>query len=405
MKYKFTYILLFGLILFVLSFNTQKSQIKDQIKLLTLETEFTAGEQIEFRFSSESIISPNLYISNSYGSTLLLPKSENNLLIYYIPETISTKSGIVNWKLINEDQNLSGRFYIRPKSSVHTIESYLGPPSIQAGETDFSMIVGIPTDELDNPVQDSTLVIIKTQFLASEVNSEVYTNHLIAYKNIYSPKQTGRILISSVSLGTASKEFDINVLASVPTNFSISEHRNHNYADGNQIVTLSTSRILDDYENVIEDGTFVEFYITTKTGAILKTSGTSINGIATAKIIHPDHAEKWIVKAFIKGMAESDEITFGFEQLFDVFEVIFSEDNRTVTVGPLKSFMQQLIPDGFNVSLSVYRDQYLIQTINKQTTAGNVTFKLNPDIFPEDNYIFKIRTAGLEKIYELKRPW
>ncbi len=369
MKHKFTYILLFGLMLLGLSFNTQPSQIKDQIKLLTLETEFTAGEQIELRFRSESIISPNLYISNSYGSTLLLPKSENNLLIYYIPETISAKSGIVNWKLINEDQNLSSSFYIKPKSSVNTIESYLGPPSIQAGETDFSMIVGIPTDELDNPAQDSTLVTIKTQFLASEIDSEINTNHLIAYKYIYSPKQTGRILISSVSLGTASKEFDINVLASVPTNFSISEHRNHNYADGNQIVILSTSRILDDYENVIEDGTFVEFYITTKKGGILKTSGTSINGIATAKIIHPDHAEEWNVKAFIHGMAESDEITCSFEQLFDEFEVTFSEDKRTVTVGPLKSFMQQLIPDGFNVSLSVYRDQYLIQTINKQTAS------------------------------------
>ncbi len=125
----------------------------------------------------------------------------------------------------------------------------------------------------------------------------------------------------------------------------------------------------------------------------------------TAKIIHPDHADEWTVKAIIKGMAESEEIVFNFEQLFDDFEVSFSEDNRTVGVGPLKSFMQQLIPDGFNVNLSVYRDQELIQTINKQTVSGQVTFKLNHDVLPDGNYMFKINTAGLEKTFNSKQLW
>jgi hypothetical protein len=405
MKKKITYLLFSILILIGFSFSAQITERTEPIKLLTTDTEFAAGEQIQLKFSSELNAPTNLYISNSYGSTLLLPEFENELLLYTIPENISSKSGIVNWKILDPDQTLSGSVYIKPKALVKSLESYLGPPSIQAGEADFSMMVVIPTDELDNPLQDNTMVTIKTQFLDREVNSDVITKNLLAYKNIYSPKESGRILVGSESLGTTSKEFDINVLASIPTDFTISEQRNHKYADGNQIVTLSTSQIKDAFENVVEDGTLIEFYIKTNNGAVLKATGTTIDGVAKAKIIYPDHADEWTVKAIIKGMGESDEIVFYFEQLFDDFEVSFSEDNRTVGVGPLKSFMQQLIPDGFNVNLSVYRDQELIQTINKQTVSGQVTFKLNYDVLPDGNYMFKINTAGLEKTFNSKKLW
>ncbi|MBT8270319.1 MAG: hypothetical protein KJN59_13955, partial [Bacteroidia bacterium] len=181
--------------------------------------------------------------------------------------------------------------------------------------------------------------------------------------------------------------------------------RNHMYADGNQIVTLTTSEILDDFGNVVEDGTFVEFFISTINGGILKTSGATINGIATAQIIHPDQADEWTVKAFVKGMAESNSISFVFQQLFNDFEVSFSEDNRTIVVGPLKSFMDQLIPDGFDVDLAVFNGEEQIQTINKQTLSGEASFKLNPDIFPEGNYMIKIKTAGVEKIYKSRPLW
>jgi hypothetical protein len=164
-------------------------------------------------------------------------------------------------------------------------------------------------------------------------------------------------------------------------------------------VTLKTSQINDEYGNVVEDGTFVEFFITNKNGSILKASGTTIEGMATAKIIHPDRAEQWKVKAYVTGMAESEVINFNFEQLFDDFEVSFSENNRTITVGPLKSFMQQLIPDGFNVELSVYKNQEYIKTLSKQSVSGKVIFKLNPDVFPEDNYTLKINTGGIERSF------
>jgi len=401
MKNKITYLLFFALLLVGFSFRAQITETKSQVKFLTADKEYTAGDLIQLKFVSATEIQPSMYISNSYGSILLQPFIDDGFVIYTIPQSISSKAGLIDWKLLGPNQNLSGDIYIKPKEAVNTLESYIGPPSIQAGGTDFSMLVVIPTDDLDNPLEENTLVTIKSQFLDSEDSFEVFTKNLIAFKNIYSPKALGRILIGSECKGETSKEFDINVLASNPTDFSISEHRNHNYADGNQIMTLKTSQINDEYGNVVEDGTFVEFFITNKNGYILKASGTTIEGMATAKIIHPDRAEQWKVKAYVSGMAESEVIFINFEQLFDDFEVSFSENNRIITIGPLKSFMQQLIPDGFNVELSVYKDQEYIKTLTKQSVSGIAIFKLNPDIFPEGNYTLKIFTGGLERTFNL----
>ena len=126
------------------------------------------------------------------------------------------------------------------------------------------MLVVIPTDSLDNPVPTKTLVSAKYQFLTSEEKENIFTKHLIAFKNINSKKESGRMLVSSESLGVNSKEFTINVTAAIPTDFKISAKRPHKYADGNQVTTFLPSTIKDQHNNVVSDGTYVTFFIKNK---------------------------------------------------------------------------------------------------------------------------------------------
>ena len=223
------------------------------------------------------------------------------------------------------------------------------------------MLVVIPTDNLDNPVPTNTLVEAKHQFLASEETNSIFTKNLIAYRNIYSKKQRGRILVSSESLGINSKEFTINVFAAIPADFIISAKSPHNYADGNQITTFSTSVIKDKHDNIVNDGTFVTFFITNKKGNVLKTTGTTIEGVANSKIIHPDFEDNWSVKAYVDGMAESNTITVNYKRVIEDFNVAFLEKNRKIKVGPLQSFMKQMIPDGLQVRLQIFKENKDVQ--------------------------------------------
>ncbi len=399
MKIKYLHIAILSLLFLSMTVTLQIEKAIDTYTLISKQRSYTAGDAIDLVFSFEGSTEVFLYCSNSYGSILLNPILNNASLKFTIPQSISKKAGVLNWQLISNKVELSNHIYIKPKQSIETIESYLGPPSIEAGGTDYTMLVVIPTDHLDNPLTDSTKVSIKHQFLNNQYTSNVYTKHGFGYKKMYSESKDGRMLISSECLDLNSKEYDVNVVPAIPTNFKITAERIHDYADGNQITTFKTSIIKDRYDNIISDGTLVTFFITNKDGYKSKTSGASINGIATAKLLHPDHKDQWRIKAYVEGMANSNTITLKFKQAIKDFEISFSSDKRIITIGPLKSFMKQRIPDGLRVHLAIYRDNVLEDESMEYALNGFTTFHLNPDRFPKGTYKMIFTAAGISKTY------
>jgi hypothetical protein len=194
-------------------------------------------------------------------------------------------------------------------------------------------------------------------------------------------------------------------MPAISLNFEISSKRNHEYADGNQITTFSTSIIKDKNNNIVSDGTFVDFFITNKKGNILKTSGSTLNGIAYAKMIHPEWEDNWKVKGYIIGISESNNLEITYKKVIEKFDVVFSDNNRILTIGPLKSFMNQMIPDGFQVKLSLYKKGELLNNIFEKSKDGYVVYNLNPNIYKNGNYVLKITTAGITKTFQNKKLW
>ena len=401
---KLNYILYYFLVI-ASSAKTFSVKTFETIRLETTQQEFTAGENINLIFSGTQDASIQLYCANSYGSTLISATITNNQLQYTIPTQICSKRGIVNWRLLDKTNALSGTFTILPKVQPVSMETYVGPPSIEAGDRDYTMLVVIPTDALDNPVQKNTEVAVKHQFLADEQQEMIRTNNLIAYQRIYAPSKNGRMLLATECLGLNSKEYTVNIMPAISTDFEIFAKRPHKYADGNQITTFTTSVLKDENDNIISDGSYVEFFITNADGNLLKTAGMTIDGVATAKMIHPDHLETWSIKAYVKGISESNTISLSYTQVIQDFTVTFSENNRNVQVGPLRSFMKQLIPDGLQVTLSVYQNENILERYIEESRDGFVNFELNPNIFNNGNYDLKITTAGITKTLKAIKLW
>ncbi|MBF4984566.1 Ig-like domain-containing protein, partial [Nonlabens mediterrranea] len=223
--------------------------------------------------------------------------------------------------------------------------------------------------------------------------------NLIAHDYIYSSTAIGPILLAANSGNKFSKEFIVDVKAGLPVDFTLSRKLNHSYADGNQLATFSTSILKDSYGNTVSDGTLVVFYITTSSGVILQTTGTTIKGIATASMIHPEKADSWSVTAAVTGMASSNTINLEFQQVFDDYEIQLLEGNRSIIVGPLKSFMGQIIPDGVTVELKIV-GQAIEETYLKQSYNGKVRFELNPDLIPKGNYDLNFTAGGITKTFK-----
>jgi len=180
---------------------------------------------------------------------------------------------------------------------------------------------------------------------------------------------------------------------------------NHDYADGNQITTFYTSVIKDRNNNIVSDGSYIEFFITTNNNNILKTIGTTINGIAKAKIVHPDFEEKWKIKAFFIGISESDVLEIKYKKVIEDYNVAFLNKNRNIKIGPLKSFMNQIIPDGLSVKLSVYKNNILIKELYKESKKGYTDFYLDSNIFENNMYKIIVSTAGIRKEFKNLNLW
>ncbi|KOY52851.1 hypothetical protein [Polaribacter dokdonensis] len=395
-------------ILFYIVFFTTclvSAQNSIDIKLLNDTTTYVVGDSIVLKFKTTNTKSLQLYCANSYGNTLVQSTINNDVHSFAIPRFLAIKKGVLNWSAFTNKQRITGNISILPKENPVMMETYLGPPSIEAGGTDYTMLVVIPTDDLDNPLVDGTEIDINKQFLTSQEKIDIKSNNLIGYRRIFSPIKSGRVILSSKAKQLDSKEFDVNIMPAIAENFQIFYDRIHEYADGNQITTFYTSIIKDKNENVVSDGTFVDFFVKNLAGNVLKTSGTTIKGIAYAKMLHPDAQETWNVKAIITGISESDTISLSYKRAITDYSVTFSEGNRKIKIGPIKSFMNQMIPDGLTITLKVFYKGKEIEEMIKPSRDGYAFFELDKAIYKDDVYTFKINTAGIEKNYESKKIW
>lgn len=394
------YIIVSGFLLFLFGFGYSLTDKKTVFQLVEHPAPYIAGHTISLAFKSNSSdAQPILFIIHSYGKTVLTATKKNNIYFFELPQSFSLKTGTVSWFLILNSKTIqNGVFTVEPNDVTKTtIENYLGPRTILAGGKEYTMLVTIPTDAYDNPKKDQTNVIVKHQFLENITTNLLKTNFFITWYSIYSPSKSGKLLAASECEKIATKEIETEVYPNIPTNFSISYYRNHGFADGNHFTKFTTSQIKDVYGNIVSDGTLVSFIIKTKNDYILKSFGATINGIAVATILHPDHAEKYTVQGFVTGIAESNSVSINYAPVISTFNYHFSKDNRTLKVGPLKSFMNQLIPDGIKVAVKIYNKDNYINTVQEETTNGVAKFEFLEEFYPLKKYRFEITTMGITK--------
>jgi hypothetical protein len=367
---------------------------------MPFKSEVFAGDSIQMQFRASVLDPTHLVVSNALGSAVLQPTLKNTELTFRFPEVFSQKVGVCRWTLVHNGTIYhKGEVIIHPNPQKGTVlESYLGPRSITAGNTDFSMYVVSPTDVYDNPLSDSTKIDHSYQFEDAVQKTSVRLKNLIGWKNIYSTQKSGRILVTASCNDAHSKEFTTVVSPANATDFQIAYKRNHSYADGNQIITFSTDAIQDEFENTVSDGTLVSFSVTNTKGMVLQTTGTTINGVARANLLHPTEAEIWKVTAYITGAAKSNTIAIDFEAALKDFNLSLSENGRILQIEEMQSFMGQWVPDGMPVKLNVLdKNGVLLDTQRTTSRLGKAKFTLSEDFYGDGSYELVMEVAGIIK--------
>jgi hypothetical protein len=392
----------------LLAFIMPTNQVQNQVALtqtgkIYASSSYEAGSTIRLEYVSPenstvdvSQASPPiyLYLSYSYGSTLLSPSLQTGTF-FVVPKEISNKSGQVLWKLLYSGRVVDqGSFLIHTAPLVNaTVESYLGPPTVVAGGGDYSVITVLATDSLDNLLNDGVPLFFNEQYKNKRTTTQIEIHDRIAWNKIISPEKAGRISLSASAGKGNTKEMTLDVLPNNAVDFEIFEERIHPYADGNQIAIYKTSQITDAYGNIVSDGTVVRFEISSNEGSKWYTSATTINGFAFGRTLHPNTQSLWRIKAFVDGVAESEELFSEYKSIIDDFEVNFSEDNRNITIGPLKS------PDGTKVALRMGSES---RPLYKTTRNGKVVFQLSEKFNNDGFQPITIEVLDISKKFKIE---
>ncbi len=371
------------------------------ISLVPIQTPLTAraGDMVILKFKILGEGDPSLILENSLGTSVIPGIREKDELLFTLPTQFTQKSGFCKWNILyNTNESVSGKIDISSLQQPLQMETYLGPRSIYAGTKDYAMLVNVPTDIFDNPAMEGTPVQIKRQILNENESYETSTKDLISWRRLFSVEKSGRMLVTASTIASSTKELTVDIFPSQATGFDLYFKRNHEYADGNQIIVFETSVIKDIYGNTISDGTLVTFQITNNNGSKLKTEGTTINGIAMAQMLHPEVEENWIIEAYVTGSAKSEAVLVNFKPAIQNFDLTILEGGRTILVGPILSFMDQLNPDGIAVEIKIADEKKQQLTVKRKTSINGFTeFELAEEEFGAGTYEIEVTIAGITK--------
>ncbi|MDX1314233.1 MAG: hypothetical protein R3356_01920, partial [Eudoraea sp.] len=223
----------------------------------------------------------------------------------------------------------------------------------------------------------------------------------LVWTNLKSSEKSGIMLASVAYQESQSKELSIALRPQKAIDFAIFYEQIHPYADGNQLLTVSTSTITDNFGNTISDGTLVNFEVTTSEGKTLSAMATTISGVATTSFLHPESASRWEIGAYIKGFAESNTLQSEFKPAFTDFNVTVSKNNRRLQIEPIRSFMDQLIPDGMSIMWEISNETGMNNKMSGSTRLGQGQLNLDPGIYPYGNYEVSVTIGGINKFLNL----
>jgi hypothetical protein len=326
-----------------------------------------AGDELVINVSDYNVNNEPIWIKGNFGTSLIKVSPSGKIRI---PKCIIDNAGIYNW-YYNKDNN--GIIKVSANQETKNIEQYYGPIKVIVEDNESAEILTILTDSLDNIINypsASVTAQYKTQLKSLITNSQEY------YSNAVIPSEgaSGKKIISTRTDGIPTSEKEIKLTNRSIKNFKITSEIQSDYADGHQLMKLSTDAIQYIDGETIIDGTIVSFNIKTSEGKTLFTQGITINGIAEAYIIHPDRPMHWNITASVSSYKISESITVSFKEYIQEF--VLNVVNDKLIIGPVIGPQGQYAHDGTRVYISYHYENRISQE-TLQLKNGNSTIQLD----------------------------
>lgn len=360
------------------------------------DTVVNAGEQMVL-FLDDYPSTEYAWLIHSYGMDVLFPVEERGKLAVKIPRLHTEKKGIILVEgYLSDSKAWECRVQSLPKvkDSPLTIEAYCGPKHLVVGNDDFAMISATALDQYDNPLNGGTMLDVNFLVEGYKRVSKIVSDGLVAFTSVFSPSHRGYGALSVNYGATGSKEFRLDFYSNDPLDYKLFLTREHEYADGNQLVQIQTSKLLDRFGNSLENGTLIYFNITDSKGKTSIATGETIDGNAAISLPAPLYETSWTITSSIPGYARSTPLMVQFSPSVADFDL--SHQGRLLKIGPILGHMGQYLKDGTLVNIQL---QSVSSAYNFDLPVENGMTELNyHDRFVSPGtYLLEVRVGEVMK--------
>ncbi|MBX2817361.1 MAG: hypothetical protein KTR24_15240 [Saprospiraceae bacterium] len=359
-----------------------------------------AGTPLQWILERNDTADIQIMCMGPMGAEILEASEAGNRRVFSYQGTLTQCAGVLYWSVIGSKQE--GQIVVTPGNMTSKIEIRYGPERIEAGSGEFMEVLATALDSMDNPMREGTEMIFTTQNSGNTTREQRLMEDMMARNNVYAPSVAGPMIVTGSRNQIGTREIELMITPALPAPFRISAHLIHDYADGHQLLTLESSRILDSFGNAIEDGTLVQFIISTQSDGTLIASGPTHDGKAQVALTHPEHQEAWTIQARAGNTASSNNIKLTFRAAIEDIPLHLDRSTQLLDIGPLLGPEGQWIPDGMQCYFVLRQDEKIIKDGVRSTIDGRAQVNLNLFDLRAGRYQLELRCGGMEKYLSIE---
>ena len=282
---------------------------------LSVPAEATVGVGQTIRLSGDvpDEAPAQLSLLGSYGIWLYESGFENGEALFDIPADELQQAGFVTAIGQVGESQVTERFELLAGPPVEPLIPLVGPNTITADGKSWSVMSIVPFDQFANPVADGTPVTFRV-FHPGNILEEFIrdTDHLMAWSRINSRTIAGKTFISAQIGEAYGKEVSILQTPGWPAPFTLTNEPVRVPADGLTLTHVRTSRITDQFGNVIPDGSLVTLVVTDAEGRRRHLPTQTVDGFAEVAIQAPLQPERHEVIGIVFSV-ESEPLTIEYD--------------------------------------------------------------------------------------------
>lgn len=266
---------------------------------------------------------------------------------------------------------------VLPGPPVAPLQPLIGPHSIPADGSAWTVAAVVPQDALGNAIADGTAVVFRVRPPGgSAADLDATTRTGVAWTRISSTTRAGRGTIAPVTGTTAGYAGTWEQVAGVPGPFAVSVSPPEIPADGRSMAAARTGLLADRWGNPLPDGTLVTFIASqpgTDNPRRIVTAET-IGGVAEAPMQADDRPGTLLVVAEVNGVhsapasLHSTALTAAPMPVVALVDIV--DGVLAVQAGPVAGDLGSIVADGAPVTFRIVGPGGMALSVERPSLGG-----------------------------------